>query len=73
MTSLGVILKAHTDYRFLHQQELMGKQVAPSVDRRRFEAELPNDIWQRVTPCMGRCSWWATNGARLTFSPSSTT
>ncbi|CAO0823477.1 hypothetical protein DFAR_3710035 [Desulfarculales bacterium] len=24
----------------------MGKQVAPPVDRRRFEVELPNDIWQ---------------------------
>ncbi|CAO0824197.1 hypothetical protein DFAR_490009 [Desulfarculales bacterium] len=24
----------------------MGKQVAPPVDRRRFEAELLNDIWQ---------------------------
>ncbi|CAO0824252.1 hypothetical protein DFAR_540004 [Desulfarculales bacterium] len=31
----------------------MGKQVASSVDRRRFEAELPNDIWQKVTPCIG--------------------
>ncbi|CAO0824731.1 hypothetical protein DFAR_850029 [Desulfarculales bacterium] len=24
----------------------MGKQVAPPIDRRRFEAELPNDNWQ---------------------------
>ncbi|CAO0820760.1 hypothetical protein DFAR_1870002 [Desulfarculales bacterium] len=39
--------KAPTVYRFLHQQGLVGEQVAPSVDRRRFEAELPNDIWQR--------------------------
>ncbi|CAO0824255.1 hypothetical protein DFAR_550001 [Desulfarculales bacterium] len=38
--------KALTVYRFLHQQGLMGKQVAPPVDRRRFEVELPNDIWQ---------------------------
>ncbi|CAO0822019.1 hypothetical protein DFAR_2770040 [Desulfarculales bacterium] len=46
LTLLDVILKAPTVYRFLHQQELMGKQVTPPVDRRRFEVELPNDIWQ---------------------------
>ncbi|CAO0824576.1 transposase [Desulfarculales bacterium] len=46
ITLLDVILKAPTVYRFLHQQELMGKQVAPPVDRSRCEAELPNDIWQ---------------------------
>ncbi|CAO0822989.1 hypothetical protein DFAR_3400008 [Desulfarculales bacterium] len=46
LTSLDVILKALTVYRFLHQHGLMGKQVAPSVDRRCFGAELPNDIWQ---------------------------
>ncbi|CAO0824286.1 hypothetical protein DFAR_560019 [Desulfarculales bacterium] len=56
LISLDVILKAPTDYRFLHQQGLVGKQVAPPVDRRRFEAELPNDIW-RMAPCMDRCSW----------------
>ncbi|CAO0820447.1 hypothetical protein DFAR_1590002 [Desulfarculales bacterium] len=43
---LDIILKAPTVYRFLHQQRLMGKRVAPPVDRRRFEAKLPNDIWQ---------------------------
>ncbi|CAO0824697.1 hypothetical protein DFAR_840001 [Desulfarculales bacterium] len=73
LTLLDVILKAPTAYRFLHQQGLMGKQVAPPIDRRRFEAEPPNDTWQRVPPCMDRCSWWATNGARSTSSPSSTT
>lgn len=46
LTSPDVILKAPTVYRFLHQQGLMGKQAAKPVDRRRFEAELPNDIWQ---------------------------
>ncbi|CAO0823532.1 hypothetical protein DFAR_3740030 [Desulfarculales bacterium] len=45
LTPLDVILKALAVYRSLHQQELMGKQVTPPVDRRRFEAELPNDIW----------------------------
>ncbi|CAO0823802.1 hypothetical protein DFAR_3920010 [Desulfarculales bacterium] len=44
LTLLDVILKAPTVYRFLHQQGLLGKQVAPPVDRRRFEDELPNDI-----------------------------
>ncbi|CAO0822812.1 hypothetical protein DFAR_320014 [Desulfarculales bacterium] len=67
LTSLDVILKAPTVYRFLHQQDLMGKQVAPPTDRRRCEAELPT-TFGRVTPCMGRCSWWATNGARSTSS-----
>ncbi|CAO0822563.1 hypothetical protein DFAR_3170022 [Desulfarculales bacterium] len=52
LTSLDVILKAPTDYRFLRQQRLLGKLVAPPIDRRRFEAELPNDIW-RMTPYMG--------------------
>ncbi|CAO0823966.1 hypothetical protein DFAR_4000005 [Desulfarculales bacterium] len=46
LTLLGVILKAPIVYRFLHQQGLKGKQVTPSVDRRRFEVELPNDICQ---------------------------
>ncbi|CAO0822420.1 hypothetical protein DFAR_3020001 [Desulfarculales bacterium] len=46
LPTLDVVLKAPTAYRSLHQQGVMGKQVAPSVDRRRFEAELPNDIWQ---------------------------
>lgn len=41
-----VALKPATVYRFLHQQGLMDKNTAPPVDRRRFEAELPNDIWQ---------------------------
>ncbi|CAO0821563.1 hypothetical protein DFAR_2480013 [Desulfarculales bacterium] len=55
LTSLDTILKAPTVYRFLHQQGLMGKQAVPPVDRRRSEAELPNDIWKN-DPCMGRCS-----------------
>lgn len=35
-----------TLYRFLHSQGLMDKTPSPSVDRRKFEAELPNDLWQ---------------------------
>ncbi|CAO0823127.1 hypothetical protein DFAR_340010 [Desulfarculales bacterium] len=57
LAALDVILKTPTVYRLLHQQGLMGKQVAPPVDRRRYEAELPNDI-----------CWWATNGTRPTSS-----
>jgi transposase InsO family protein len=42
----GVILSLTTVYRFLHREGLMNLAQNPVVDRRRFEAELPNDIWQ---------------------------
>jgi transposase InsO family protein len=35
-----------TVYRFLHQQNLMNLTQHKPVDRRKFEAELPNDLWQ---------------------------
>jgi transposase InsO family protein len=35
-----------TVYRFLHQHDLMGPPAAAQEDRRKFEAELPNDLWQ---------------------------
>jgi transposase InsO family protein len=38
-------LKLTTVYRFLHSHELM-KPQAGYPDRRKFEAELPNDLWQ---------------------------
>jgi transposase InsO family protein len=41
----GIGLSLSTAYRFLHRHELMAKQPVP-VDRRKFEAELPNDLWQ---------------------------
>lgn len=41
----GIALSLSTAYRFLHRHELMAKQPVP-VDRRKFEAELPNDLWQ---------------------------
>lgn len=41
----GVGLSLSTAYRFLHRHDLMGKRPTP-VDRRKFEAELPNDLWQ---------------------------
>ena len=41
----GVVLNNSTVYRFLHENDLMRPKVKP-VDRRKFEAELPNDLWQ---------------------------
>ena len=35
-----------TLYRFLNAQGLMKKTVSQAVDRRKFEAEFPNDLWQ---------------------------
>lgn len=35
-----------TVYRFLHEQNLMSGSRQPPEDRRKFETELPNDIWQ---------------------------
>jgi len=42
----GIELKKSTVYRFLHQNALMCLTSRKPVDRRRFEAELPNDLWQ---------------------------
>jgi len=42
----GIVLNNSTVYRFLHQQHLMAPQMKKPVDRRKFEAELPNDLWQ---------------------------
>jgi putative transposase len=42
----GIVMNNSTVYRFLHQQNLMAVQVKKPVDRRKFEAELPNDLWQ---------------------------
>ncbi len=38
--------KSTTVYRFLHNQNLMKPPEGQNQDRRKFEAELPNDIWQ---------------------------
>ncbi len=35
-----------TVYRFLHEHDLMHGSKPQAEDRRKFEAELPNDIWQ---------------------------
>ncbi len=42
----GTELKSTTVYRFLHGQDLMRLIRSNPVDRRKFEAELPNDLWQ---------------------------
>ena len=42
----GIVLNKSSVYRFLHQQNLMAPQMKKPVDRRKFEAELPNDLWQ---------------------------
>jgi len=39
-------LKETTLYRFFHQEGIMTQKPFPGVDRRKFEAELPNDMWQ---------------------------
>jgi len=35
-----------TAYRILQQEGLSGKDRAAKIDRRRYEAQYPNDIWQ---------------------------
>jgi transposase InsO family protein len=42
----GISLSLSTAYRFLHRHNLMAKETTAAVDRRKFEAELPNDLWQ---------------------------
>ncbi len=42
----GTVLNTTTVYRFLHGQDLMRLIRSNPVDRRKFEAELPNDLWQ---------------------------
>jgi putative transposase len=42
----GKALAHSTLYRFLTVQGLMDQPAVPPKDRRRFEAESPNDLWQ---------------------------
>ncbi len=42
----GICLNPSTVYRFLHHQGLMDNNAVTPRDRRRFEAPLPNEIWQ---------------------------
>jgi len=46
LVTQGVVLNKSTVYRFLHQHDLMKKSLSKPKDRRKFEAELPNDLWQ---------------------------
>lgn len=46
LVSPGVMLNPSTVYRFLHRHCLMNPAQRMSPDRRKFEAELPNDLWQ---------------------------
>jgi len=46
LVSSGTHLASTTVWRFLNRHGLMPSSTAPAVDRRKFEAELPNDIWQ---------------------------
>lgn len=46
LVTRGIILNLSTTYRFLHQHQLMGPAQQIPTDRRKFEAELPNDLWQ---------------------------
>lgn len=50
LVSPGLILTPTTVYRFLNRNGLMKLTQAMPEDRRKFEAELPNDIWQ--SDCM---------------------
>jgi len=42
----GKELKQTTLYRFFHQEGIMREKPLSGMDRRKFEAELPNDMWQ---------------------------
>jgi len=42
----GQCISLSTAYRILKQEGLSGPQAGIKEDRRRFEAEYPNDIWQ---------------------------
>ena len=50
LVSPGLILTPTTVYRFLNRNGLMKLTQSMPEDRRKFEAELPNDIWQ--SDCM---------------------
>lgn len=50
LVSPGLVLTRSTVHRFLSSNGLMKQNQITSEDRRRFEAELPNDLWQ--SDCM---------------------
>jgi len=46
LVTSGTTLNLTTVYRLLHCHNLMAKEQPAAADRRKFEAELPNDLWQ---------------------------
>jgi putative transposase len=44
----GTVLNNSTVYRFLHHQNLMDLAESRLADSRRWEAKLPNDLWQSI-------------------------
>jgi len=46
LVSTGLVLTPSTVHRFLKSNGLMKHHQIIAEDRRRFEAELPNDLWQ---------------------------
>lgn len=50
LVSPGLVLTSSTVHRFLRSNGLMKQSQLMAEDRRRFEAELPNDLWQ--SDCM---------------------
>ena len=46
LVTAGCALNLSTAYRFLHHHNLMEHNRHKPCDRRKFEAELPNDLWQ---------------------------
>jgi putative transposase len=42
----GHVLSQSTLYRFLKNEGVLKVQASPPIDRRKFEAEFPNDLWQ---------------------------
>lgn len=42
----GLVLSPATVYRLFHKEGLFHSAEPPANDWRKFEAELPNDIWQ---------------------------
>jgi transposase InsO family protein len=42
----GASLNQTTVYRFLHRNNLMSRETSDCSDRRKFETESPNDMWQ---------------------------
>jgi putative transposase len=46
LVTSGTTLNLTTVYRLLHNHNLMAREQPAAADRRKFEAELPNDLWQ---------------------------